>query len=112
MPPPTATPAFPIAAMRALGSMARNWPIVVPTCVCAAADSRSTAEPRNPAITTRFIPCSSRSLDDRELADARLHRAGIDVEHVQTRGQIQVVLGAQVPRHGTGRRAVVHQGLH
>src|SRR5687767_4580348 len=106
-------------AMRALGSMSRDCPIVVPVLLWAQAASApgpvasALAVRRLSAMIRpyRLIP-PSRSFHDRELADVRPHARRIHVEDVESGGRIQVVLGAQIPRHVTHIRAVLTQGLH
>src|SRR5439155_19315666 len=54
----------------------------------------------------------ARSFDHRELADVRFGARRFDLEEVEPGGDVEVVLGAQVPGHGSGRAAVLAQRLH
>src|SRR2546426_910822 len=98
-------------ATRALGSMSRNAPIVVPVLLWphagTAASNAASAAPRS-----RFLMRSSRSLDDRELADVLAEAGSLDVVDVQAGRHVQVVLGTQIPGHEAVVRTVLAQRGH
>src|SRR5215510_7027042 len=81
------------------------------TCLMLCASLPPPSRDRRPAACSCPSPPPP-SLDDRELADARAHRAAVHLIDVETRSDVEVVLGSQVPRHHPGGRAVLVQCLH
>src|SRR5262249_17040010 len=120
MPSRSVTPALPIAAMRALGSISRNAPNAVPVLVCAQAGAAST----HASATSRHARAAAQSnprppgrgdrrlFDDRELADIFAHPSSADLEHVETRRHVQIVLRAQIPWDVALIRPVLLQRAH
>src|SRR5437773_2522938 len=103
------TPAFPIAAMRALGSISRNDPKVVPVFDCPSA-GEAPSSARRPMSAAPLMPARA-SLDDCELAHIIRHSRTVHLEDVEPRRDVEIVLGAEIPGHEAHVRAVLPQGL-
>src|ERR1044072_6637142 len=98
--------------MRALGSISRNVPIVVPVLLCPHAGTAASSV-NSAADRIRFLmrtPLSS--FDDRNLTDEIAKAGRIDAIDVEPGCHVQIVLGAPVPCHESVVRPVLAQRLH
>src|SRR5262245_55855513 len=103
-------------ATRALGSISKNWLMLVPVLLCAFAaapvPARKEAQARSKKMGFVLIIQLLASFNDCKLANVRAQAASIHVKNVQSWRHIEIILRAQIPRHHAGIGAVVMQCLH
>src|SRR3990170_5188519 len=106
-----ATPAFPMAPIRALGSIIKNWPMVVPVLLCARRNPLTHSWTIRKAAIRRKCACALMLFDDRELSYGRSEFITIHMVNVESRSDLKIIFRPEIPRYKSIDRTIVVQRL-